>query len=273
MTRCAFLGPIGTFTEEALLALELPDIEPVPCPTIDDVFAAASDGRAEYGVVPIENSLEGSVNATLDALAFDTGLYIQREIVRDIHHALIAAPGITLDDVTAVVSIPIATAQCRRWLAENLSGRPIVAANSTAEAAMKAVAEPGLASVGTALSAEVYGGVILHKDIEDFEGNQTRFILLGKDIQPRTGHDKTSVALFMHQDKPGTLLMILSEFAFGQINLTKIQSRPTRRALGEYMFYVDLEGHVEDEAVALALECLRLKLRTVKLLGSYPNAR
>jgi prephenate dehydratase len=273
VTKCAFLGPAGTFSEEALLSLEIADIDPVPCATIDDVFSAAADGRAEYGIVPIENSVEGSVNMTLDALAFDTGLYIQRELVRDIHHALIAAPGITMDDVTAVVSHPQATAQCRRWLAEHLPGKPILAANSTAEAAKRAVAEPGLAAVGTALAAELNGGVILRASIEDFEGNQTRFIVIGAGIQPRTGHDKTSVALFMHQDKPGTLLMILSEFAFGQINLTKIQSRPTKRALGEYMFYVDFEGHVEDEVVSLALDCLRLKLRTVKLLGSYPNAR
>ncbi|MDZ4655077.1 MAG: prephenate dehydratase [Coriobacteriia bacterium] len=273
MTKCAFLGPAGTFTEEALLSLEIPGVEPVPCATIGDVLAAASDGRAEYGVVPIENSVEGSVNATLDALAFDTELYIQRELVRDINHALIVAPGVTMEDVTAVVSHPQATAQCRCWLAEHLPGRPILAANSTAEAATRAVAEPGLAAVGTALAAELNGGVVLHASIEDFEGNQTRFIVLGKELQKRTGHDKTSLALFMHEDKPGALLMILSEFAFGQISLTKIQSRPTKRALGEYMFYVDLEGHVEDDAVALALECLRLKLRSVKLLGSYPNSR
>lgn len=272
MTKCAFLGPAGTFSEEALLSLEIPDIEPVACTTIDDVFAAAADGRAQYGIVPIENSVEGSVNATLDALAFDTDLYIQREVVRDIHHALIVAPGVGLDDVTAVVSHPQATAQCRKWLATHLTGRPIVAANSTAEAAKRAVAEPGLAAVGTSLAARLHGGVIMEPSIEDFEDNQTRFILLGKGLQPRTGHDKTSVALFMHQDKPGTLHMILSEFAFGQINLTKIQSRPTKRALGEYMFYVDLQGHAEDEPVALALECLRLKLRSVKLLGSYSRS-
>ncbi len=273
MTRCAFLGPAGTFTEEALLSLDIEGCEPLACASIEDVFAAAADGRADHGLVPIENSVEGSVNATLDALAFDSELLIQREVVRDIHHVLIVAPGVTIEDVTAVASHPQATAQCRRWLAENLPGRPVLAANSTAEAAQRAVAEPGVAAVGTALAAELHGGHILRASIEDSERNQTRFVLLGRESQPRTGHDKTSLALFLYEDKPGALLMILSEFAYGQISLTKIQSRPTKRALGEYMFYVDLEGHLEDEAVALALECLRLKLRRVKVLGSYPNAR
>lgn len=272
MSRFAFLGPAGTFTEEALLSLGIADVEPVSRASIDEVFAAVESGEADRGIVPIENSVEGSVNATLDALAFESTALIQREIVRDIHHALIAAPGVRLADVTAVTSHPQATAQCRKWLAANLPGRPIVAANSTSEAVQRAVAEPGMAAVGTHLAAELYGGHVLCEAVEDYEGNQTRFIVVGRDVMPRTGEDKTSLALFIRADKPGALLTILAEFAYGEINLTKIQSRPTKKVLGEYMFFVDLQGHLEDENVILALECLRLKLREVKVLGSYPRA-
>jgi len=272
VTRRAFLGPAGTFTEEALLSLGIEGIEPMPCATIGEVFSAVASGAAESGVVPIENSVEGSVNETLDALAFDHELHVTAELVRDIHHALVVAPGTSLAHVTAVVSKPEATAQCRGWLAKRLPGIPAVAANSTAEAVQRAVAEPGLAAIGTALAARLYGGTVLHQAIEDFQGNQTRFVVIGRGIGARTGRDKTSLALFMQRNKPGALLMILSEFAYGQIDLTKIQSRPTKLQLGEYMFFVDLAGHVEDPAIALALECLRLKLREVKVIGSYPRA-
>lgn len=271
MERRAFLGPAGTFTEEALLSLGTDGIEPVPYATIAEVFAAVASGECASGVVPIENSVEGSVNETLDALAFDHELHVTAEFVRDIHHALVVAPGVTLAQVTAVVSKPEATAQCRKWVAENVPGRPAIAANSTAEAVQRAVAEPGLAAIGTGLAASLYGGRVLADAIEDFQGNQTRFVLIGHGINPRTGHDKTSLALFIQRNKPGALLMILSEFAYGQIDLTKLQSRPTKKQLGEYMFFVDLAGHVEDPAVALALECLRLKLREVKVIGSYPR--
>ncbi len=270
MRHVAFLGPSGTNSEEALLDLDLGEITPLPCLTIDEVFAAVAQGRAEMGVVPIENSVEGSVPATLDALTFDYDLHIIAEHVRDIHYVLAVAPGVTLDSVTLVTSHPQATAQSRHWLAANLPGRPIVAANSTAEAVQRAVEEPGLAAVGPELAARLYGAVNLAEGIEDHEGNQTRFVLIGRGIGKRTGHDKTSLSLFQQHDQPGALFMILSEFAYGQINLTKIQSRPTKQQLGQYMFFVELEGHIEDPNVALALECLRLKLREVKVLGSYP---
>lgn len=271
MSRRAFLGPAGTFTEEALLSLGTEGTEPVPCATIAEVFAAVASGDCDSGVVPIENSVEGSVNETLDALAFDHELHITAELVRDIHHALVVAPGVRFEDVTAIVSKPEAIGQCRSWIAANLPGRATVAANSTAEAVQRAVAEPGLAAIGTALAAHLYGGTVFEEAIEDHAGNQTRFVVIGRGLGERTGHDKTSLALFMQRNKPGALLMILSEFAYGQIDLTKIQSRPTKRRLGQYMFFVDLEGHVSDPAVALALECLRLKLREVKVLGSYPR--
>ncbi|MBE0416808.1 MAG: prephenate dehydratase [Coriobacteriia bacterium] len=273
MTRYAFLGPSGTFTEEALLSLGIPDLETIACSSIEDVFTAVEEGRAEAGIVPIENSVEGSVNATLDALAFDSTLTIHREVVLDINHALIAEPGATLDEIEIVASHPHATAQCRRWLADNLPGRTIAAANSTAEAVQRAVAEHGVAAVGTRVAAEIHHGGVLADAIGDYADNKTRFVVVGRSVAKRTSDDKTTLALFMYEDRPGALLMILSEFAYGNINLTKIQSRPTKQALGEYMFFVDLEGHVEDPRVALALDCLRLKLREVKVLGSYPRVR
>lgn len=274
MTRYAFLGPAGTHTNAALFKFtgDLSDIEAVPIATIGEVFNAVERGKAEYGIVPIENSVEGSVNATLDALAFESDLEIQGEVVLDIHHALCVAPGIALPQITRVVSHPQASAQSRRWLTEHLLGKPIEAANSTAEAVKMAVENPGTAAIGSAFAAAAYGADMLAEEIEDFGGNQTRFVVVGQGLRERTGDDKTSLALFMKADKPGTLHMILSEFAFGQINLTKIQSRPTRKQLGDYMFYIDLAGHADDENVRLALDCLRLKLRQVKVLGTYPRA-
>ncbi|HSK47077.1 MAG TPA: prephenate dehydratase [Coriobacteriia bacterium] len=272
MPTYAFLGPAGTFSEEALLSLDVEGLEPVACSSIDEVFEAVERGRADAGIVPIENSVEGSVPATLDALAFDTSLEIQSELVLDIHHALITAPDADLAAVRTIVSHPQATGQCRRWLSRNLPGRSILAANSTAEAVQQAVSDPAVAAVGTRLAAELYGGAVREPAIEDYAGNQTRFVVIGRGLRERTGRDKTSLALFLKADKPGALLMILSEFAYGEINLTKIQSRPTKRQLGDYMFFVDLEGHVDDQHLKTALDCLRLKLRSVKVLGSYPMA-
>lgn len=272
MTRYAYLGPAGTFSEEALLSLIDDGIDAVPCSSIEEVFEATERGLTDLGIVPIENSVEGSVPATLDALAFDTSLEIQSELVLDIHHALITAPGADLSAVKTVVSHPQATGQSRRWLSRNLPGRAILAANSTAEAVQRAVTDASIAAVGTKLAAELYGGEVREPAIEDYAGNQTRFVVIGRGLRSRTGNDKTSLALFLTADKPGALLMILSEFAYGEINLTKIQSRPTKRQLGDYMFFVDLEGHVDDRHVKTALDCLRLKLRDVKVLGSYPRA-
>lgn len=271
MPRYAYLGPAGTFSEEALLRLGIEDVEPIECATIGEVFEAVDRGRAEGGVVPIENSIEGSVSATLDGLVFDTSLEIQSELVIDIHFSAVAAPGTKLAEVTSVVAHPQASGQCRRWLERNLPGRPVTAANSNAEAVQTAVATPGVLALGPSLAAELYGAEVLASDVEDYAGNQTRFVVIGRGIRERTSQDKTSLALFMKQDRPGALLMILSEFAYADVNLTKIQSRPTKRQLGDYMFFVDFEGHVEDANVRTALDCLRLKLREVKILGSYPR--
>jgi len=272
MTRYAYLGPAGTFSEEALLELSVPESDRLECSTIGEVFEAVDHGRAERGVVPIENSIEGSVSATLDGLVFDTSLEIQSELVLNIHFSLVAAPGTKLADIQSVIAHPQASGQCRRWLERHLPGRPVSPANSNADAVRIAVETPGVAALGPVVAADMYGAEVLKRDVEDYAGNQTRFVVIGRGLCDPTGRDKTSLALFMKKDKPGALLMILSEFAYGEINLTKIQSRPTKRQLGDYMFFVDLEGHVEDSNVRTALDCLRLKLREVKILGSYPRA-
>ncbi|HEV7865598.1 MAG TPA: prephenate dehydratase [Acidimicrobiia bacterium] len=282
--RVAFLGPPGTFSEEALLSQ--PDLaagELVPIRSIPEVIAEVDQRRVETAVVPIENAIEGSVNATLDTLAFESSpeLVIQREIVLPIDMHLCARPGTQLSDVTAVVSIPHATAQCREWLARKLPGVEIQAANSTAEAA-RGVAEKkpkstgkgaagATAAISTALAAKLYGLDILAADIEDHPDNETRFVVIGHGIPARTGHDKTTIVVFQSQDRPGSLLGILQEFAARAVNLTKLESRPTKQGLGNYCFFIDCEGHIDDELVADVLRNLKAK-HEVRFLGSYPAA-
>ena len=275
--RLAYLGPPGTFTEEALLsAPEASGAEPVPLPTVPEVIATVERGDVDGGVVPIENSIEGSVNVTLDALAFEAkGVTIQREIVLPVRHALLARPGATVGSIVVVVSHPHATAQCRKFLAENLPKADVRAANSTAEAA-QLVSERGpiepWAAIGTQLAAKLYGLEVLAPDIEDRRENSTRFVLVGRDPAAPTGSDKTSVVCFIEKDRPGALLAILHEFSDRGINLTKLESRPTKERLGEYCFFIDVEGHVDDPNLGHALAGLRTKILDVKVMGSYPRA-
>jgi prephenate dehydratase len=275
--RLAYLGPPGTFTEEALLAApEGAGAEPVPMQTVPDVIAAVEAGEVDGGMVPIENSIEGSVNVTLDTLAFDTGdVQIQREIVLPVRHALLARAGVQIEDVVVVVSHPHATAQCRKFLSTALPKAEVRAANSTAEAAML-VAERGpiepWAAIGTPLAAELYGLDVLAPDIEDRRENSTRFVLVGRDPVPPTGADKTSLVCFIEKDRPGALLAILHEFSDRGINLTKLESRPTKERLGEYCFFIDIEGHADEGDVKHALAGLRTKILDLKVMGSYPRA-
>ncbi|OFW59422.1 MAG: hypothetical protein A2W01_08965 [Candidatus Solincola sediminis] len=268
----AYLGPPGTFTEEALRSwpgLSCRDM--LPFPTVEETVTAVQDGLVDKGIVPIENSIEGSVNATLDSLAFESDVLIQGEMVCQVEHYLLARAGIDLKDVTKVVSHPQAAAQCRRHLVRLLPGVELEAANSTTEAALRvAGSKQPFAAIGSRLAGELYQLEVLYKGMEDHPDNRTRFVLLGKEAMPVTGEDKTSMVLFIYQDQPGMLLQILQEFAHRYINLTKIESRPTKKVLGEYCFFIDCEGHQEDEVVASALKCLRCKLPQVKLLGSYP---
>jgi prephenate dehydratase len=275
--RLAYLGPPGTFTEEALLsAPEAADADPVPLQTVPDVIAAVTSGSVDGGVVPIENSIEGSVNVTLDTLAFGSpGVTIQRELVLPVRHALLARVGVRVEDIVVVVSHPHATAQCRQYLAEHLPNAEVRAANSTAEAA-QIVSERGpiepWAAIGTQLAAALYGLVVTAPDIEDRRENSTRFVLVGKESVPQTGNDKTSVVCFIEKDRPGALLAILHEFSDRGINLTKLESRPTKERLGEYCFFIDIEGHVDEPNVGHAIAGLRTKILDVKVMGSYPRA-
>jgi prephenate dehydratase len=275
--KLTYLGPPGTFTEEALLSMErAAGADLVPMTTVEDVVASVTKGEADGGLVPIENSIEGSVNVTLDALAFGTDdVQVCAEVVRPIRHALLAKAGAKVGDIIAVVSHPHATAQCREYLARVLPGAQIRAANSTAEAA-QLVGEQGplrpWAAIGTPLAAELYGLAVLERDIEDRPENSTRFVLLGRERPAPTGHDKTSVVCFIEKDRPGSLLAILHEFSDRQINLTKLESRPTKARLGEYCFFIDMEGHADAPPVRYAIDSLRTKVLEIKVLGSYARA-
>jgi prephenate dehydratase len=274
MARVAFLGPHGTFTEEALLSqADLAVEELIPIRSVPEVIAAVERWEADLGIVPIENSIEGSVNVTLDTLAFESELLIQREAVLAIDLNLCARPGTELADIKTVTSHPHATAQAREWLSRKLPGVEILAANSTAEAAQFVARSRGAgqAAISTALAAKLYGLAVLATDVADHPENQTRFVVLGRGIPRRTGHDKTTLVVFQRQDRPGSLLGILQEFAARAVNLTKLESRPTKRGLGQYCFFIDCEGHLDDEVVADVLRNLAAK-HTVKFLGSYPVA-
>jgi prephenate dehydratase len=272
----AFLGPVGTFTEQALhRETDLSTAELVPCDSMVDVLFAVQDGLAEAGVVPIENAIEGTVNATIDTLAFDVDLLIQREVVEPVSLNLMAPPGTRLDTIRSVMSIPVATAQCRNWLREHLPGAEHLAANSTAEAtaAVAKSADPSTAAIGNHRAAEVYGLEILASEIEDHPENRTRFVVVARDgVPPPTGHDKTSIVVYQRADRPGSLLAILQEFAARSINLTLLLSRPTKTSLGDYCFLLELEGHLADETVADCLRTLKATQADVKFLGSYPAA-
>ena len=273
----AYLGPEGTYSDEAArrfakrLNLETPEF--LPCASFDEVFEVVDRGKVAYGVVPTENSLEGAVTSTLDNFAFSSMCTILGEEVVDIHHCLLLHPGATLADVTTVASHAQGLAQCRRFLNEKLPGRKTITTSSTAASAAMAARSPETAGIANALAANIHGAKIELEDIEDRFGNQTKFALIGRPGTPQVFAGtkyKTSLALFLQADRVGALLMILEEFAYANVNLTMLQSRPTKQALGDYMFLVDIEGSVTDLPVQTALNCLRLKLREVKVLGCYP---
>jgi len=272
--KMAYLGPQGTFTEEALLAhVKIDTNDLVPYPTEQDVILAVENSEVDKGIVPIENSIEGSVNVTLDMLTFESNLVIEREIIYPIQHHLIAPKNLRFEEITSVVSHPQATAQCRGFLQRKLPGAAILPANSTADAVRRVAEMDGsLAAIGTRLAAIWYSLAILREDIADHKDNVTRFVVVGREPQAPTGKDKTSIVAFIYEDRPGSLMSILSEFADRGINLTKLQSRPTKKALGEYCFWIDLEGHIEDESIVEAIEALKQRIREVKILGSFPRA-
>jgi prephenate dehydratase len=271
----AYLGPEGTFTETAARIITGDDAGEhlVPCLDVSEVLRQVEVGHAARGVVPIENTLEGSVTATLDALAFDTDLLIHGELELPVALVAAARPGTTLQDAVAVQSHPVALAACRRWLSSTLPRAERVNAASTARAA-QLVAESGgedgpQIAIVNPLAAKRYGLEVLARDIADRPGNSTRFVVVGGQLAPPTGWDKTSLVVFIETNRPGALLQLLEIFAERDLNLTKIESRPTKAELGEYCFFADVEGHIADERVGDALAAVKRTQRDVKVLGSY----
>jgi prephenate dehydratase len=274
----AYLGPVGTNTHEAAnyFAEKLGINEPklVECTTFDDVFDCVDRGRAAFGVVGKENSLEGPVTSTLDNFAFRSNAVILAETVMDIHHCLVISPDSAVDEIETVASHSQGLAQCRRYLNERMPGRTTMITSSTAESARMAKGDKKVAGIANEYAAELHGCKIAARDIGDHLGNQTAFALIGRPgsaPQLNSKNYKTTVALFLREDRAGTLNMILSEFAYADINITMIQSRPLKQQLGDYMFFMEFSGRDTDLKVQTALSCLRLKLREVKVLGSYPQ--
>ncbi len=286
--RVGYLGPRGTFSEEALChGLDGGDVEAVAIASIHDAVMAVQAGDVRWSVVPIENSIEGPVTVTLDALAGEASdVRIVGELVLAVRQCLIAREPIELAAVTTVVSHPQATGQCAAFLREQLPGARVLSANSTADA-VRTVADPGetgWAALGPALAASIYGCVILREGVEDRHDNETRFVWLARDRadrpplvgrgDPSDHADKTSLVFWgSGAGEPGWLVSCLNEFAARDVNLTKIESRPQRSRLGKYMFFVDLDGAEGSPSVAAALAGLREHCDAVHVLGSYPAAR
>lgn len=276
--RLGYLGPPGTFTEEAVLGeADLAACELVAFESMTEVLAAIAAGQVDLGMVALENSIEGTVHQVIDGLIFDYDLLIVREVLLRVRQNLLGVPGSSLAEISRVVSFPVAMAQCHGFLHANLAGAEVVASNSTAEAAriVADAGDPRTAAVGTELAARLYGLDVLAGGIEDHHDNTTRFVLVGRGdgtIPAPTGHDKTTVVCFQRQDQPGSLHAILGQFSARSINLTKLESRPTKHSLGDYCFIIDLEGHVASEVIADCLRDLHAQVRDLKFLGSYPAA-
>jgi prephenate dehydratase len=280
--RVGYLGPDGTVSHEALMSAPGAErFELAPQPTLHEAVIAVHDGAVERALVPIENSLEGSVNPTLDAIAFETeDVVIVGELRWPVHLHLVAAGPLELDDIRAVVSHPQASGQCGRFLREWLPGVPVVAARSTADAVRQVADgfESGAAAIGTRGAADRYGCTLLREDVEDDPGSETRFVWIARagtpPIQSRPPQRFKTALVFWGAGSsgPGWLVRCLAEFAERDVNLTRIESRPRRQRLGEYMFFLDLDGHADDDAVAAAIGALRSHAEMVRVLGSFPAA-
>jgi prephenate dehydratase len=287
--RVGYLGPEGTFSHEALIdTARTGELELVSLPTIYDTVMAVHSGLVEQALVPIENSLEGSVNATLDALAMETeDVAILGEVVRPIEHCLIARGPIELSEIETVVSHPQASAQCAHFIRSLLPQATVLAGSSTAEAVRIVAEHEGpWAALGTRRAAARYGAAVLHAGVEDVTDNETRFVWLGRagappgssspsppPSQSEAGPWKTAIVFWgVGSETPGWLVGCLSEFATREVNLTRIESRPRKQGLGRYMFFLDLEGRETEPPVAQALAGLRARVEVLRTLGSFPAA-
>ena len=270
MTRLGYLGPPGTFGEQAAMNYA-PGAELVPLPSNGAVVVAVRESKTDLGIVPIENSLEGAINETIDTLLASDNLSISAEIVISVDQNLILAPGAKLEDINVVISHPQALGQCRGYLETHLPQARLEAALSTAGAVAEAMKTPGAAAIGPRRAAELHGGVLYAEAIQDAGQNKTRFIVVGSSDAPQSGEDKTSIAFTIPHDRPGTLLGVLRELADRQINLTHIESRPSREQLGIYVFLIDFDAHREEPGAADALEAIKKQANMFRVLGSYPR--
>jgi len=270
--RVAYLGPAGTNSEVAALRA-YPEADRLPYATITAAARAVASGDAGCAVLPIENSLQGSVTETVDLLVHDEGIAICREVVLPIEHCLMVAPGRERAEIETIYSHPQSLGQCRRYLEANFPDARTEAALSNAEAVQVMLRTPRSAAIGPPRAAEIYGAQILERAIEDSRANKTRFVAVAREDAAATGHDKTSLAFAVAHDRPGTLVSVLHEFADRQINLTKIESRPSGEELGVYVFLIDVEGHRDEPPVAQALAAVREQADFFKVFGSYPAWR
>jgi chorismate mutase/prephenate dehydratase len=266
--RVAYFGPLATYTHLAALRHFGSSASFLPVESIKGVFDAVDSVKAEFGVVPIENSNEGVVSSTLD-LFMDYDLKVSAEVMLEISHNLLSKSG-DKTKIKKVYSNPQASAQCKRWLESNLPGIPVFESTSTARAAEIASNDIEAAAIASELAAKIYDLHFIEKNIGDNKYNYTRFLVISKEYPQKTGKDKTSI-MFSIKDKPGALYDILSPFKKSKINLTKIESRPSKRKAWEYIFFVDMEGHVDDEKVRKAIEGIKENCLYVKILGSYPH--
>jgi prephenate dehydratase len=291
MLKVGYLGPEGTFSEEAssLYSRRVKNAKFIPFTTIYDLLKAVDGGKIDEGITPIENSIEGTVGIVTDMLVGEVKLMIRQEIILPVFHYLLAGRGTKLSDVTDVISHPQAIDQCKGYLRKKLPRATFHLSYSTADAVRKVamLSEGGIltptkssrkgralfAAIGTKASAKLYGLDILSSKINDYGDNLTRFVVLSKKDHKRTGDDKTSLVFSISRDKPGGLHEMLGEFASRGINLTKIESRPSKRALGDYFFFVDLQGHRDDSLIKKALQLMKGRAAFFKMLGSYPRAK
>ena len=276
--RVAYLGPPGTFSEDALRgAIGAEEVEAIPSASVYDAIVAVREGRAERALVPFENSIEGAVTATLDTLAFDAdGLTLVGEYDLPIRHCLIAGTELPLERIEVVLSHPQASAQCARFIREKLPQAEVRAAASTAEA-VRTVAESDRpwAALGTESAAGLYGAAVLRHGVEDEADNITRFVWVAQEGTSPSGSGPWRTSLVfseLGEDHPGALVDALQVFAGRGVNLTRIESRPLRRGLGRYQFFLDIEGAAGDEPLTTAIDDLRSKAETVRVLGSWPIA-
>ncbi len=268
--KVAFLGPPSTFTHMATMLQFGLSAQLVALKSIPAVFEEVERGRAHYGVVPVENSTEGVVNHTLD-MFFDSELQMIAEVMLEISHNLLSKSG-DLEKISKIVSHPQPLAQCRHWLETNMADTPLLDVASTAAAAQMATEDDSVAAIASHAAATQYNLQVVKAKIEDNPHNFTRFLVIGKKTPEKSGADKTSI-MFSVKDEPGILYRMLEPFSKRQINLAKIESRPMKQKAWEYIFFLDLIGHVEDQKITAAIEELRSHCHFLKILGSYPIAR